>query len=331
MEETGPTALGPAVVSAIAMAGEWGNGSSVVICTDGLANVGVGCLEEQKDGGKSDVETFYQKLGEYAYQKGVTVNIISIKGEECDLETLSPLYEKTGGNVDIIEPEDLMKNFANIFKKEVIATKVVTKIKLHKALEFRNEEPEDLNEDRTLLTRDVGNVTEDSEITFEYRVKNKEDLAKLEGFDINKLEIIPFQTIIYYTKLNGSQWIRTLTQIQKVTNNIDEVKQKAKIDILAVNAAQQCSKLAKKGKFRDAQAYSINQKKYIKSNINNLEDAEAYSGWKKQMNELYNDLHEQNNMEEMEVEQKAEMQAFGDDMNDHEGNFLQNIMILNYH
>jgi ribosomal protein S26 len=163
MEETGPTALGPAVVSAIAMAGECGNGSTVVICTDGLANIGVGCLEEQKDdtNAEHDVEVFYEQLGDYANQKGVTVNIISIKGEECDLETLSHLYEKTGGNVDIIEPDELKKNFANMLKNETIATRVVTKIKLHKALEFRNEEEKDLNEDKTLLTRDLGNVTDD--------------------------------------------------------------------------------------------------------------------------------------------------------------------------
>lgn len=46
LEETGPTALGPAVLTAIALAGEGAPGSSVVICTDGLANVGLGNFEE---------------------------------------------------------------------------------------------------------------------------------------------------------------------------------------------------------------------------------------------------------------------------------------------
>ena len=306
LEETGPTALGPAVATAISMAGEWGNGSSVVICTDGLANVGIGWLEEQKEGGQVDVASFYEQLAEYAYQKGVTVNIISIKGEECDLETLSPLYDKTGGSVDIIEPDELKNNFANMLKKEIIATKVVTKVKLHKALEFRNEDAANLSADKTMLTRDVGNVTEDSEITFEYRVKDPEELEKLADFDADKIEQIPFQTIIEYTKLDGMKCIRTITKVQQVTDDAEKVKQDLKVDILAVNAAQQASRLATGGKFREAQAYSINQKNYIKSNLQSEGDAKMFNNWKHQMNEIYNDIHVQNNIEEWAAITSAE-------------------------
>jgi hypothetical protein len=48
IEETGPTALGPAALTSIAMAAEGGAGSTVVICTDGLANVGLGAYDEAK-------------------------------------------------------------------------------------------------------------------------------------------------------------------------------------------------------------------------------------------------------------------------------------------
>ena len=48
LEETGPTALGPAVVTAIALAGEGAAGSTVIVCTDGLANIGLGAFDEAK-------------------------------------------------------------------------------------------------------------------------------------------------------------------------------------------------------------------------------------------------------------------------------------------
>ena len=49
LEETGPTALGPAVLTSIALAAEGGAGSSVIVCTDGLANVGIGNFDEAFD------------------------------------------------------------------------------------------------------------------------------------------------------------------------------------------------------------------------------------------------------------------------------------------
>jgi len=59
----------------------------------------------------------------------------------------------------------------------VIATNVTVKVKLHAGMEFRNEVPENLTENNTLLTRELGNVNEESEITFEYRMKDAEVLA----------------------------------------------------------------------------------------------------------------------------------------------------------
>jgi hypothetical protein len=46
LEETGPTALGPALVASVSLACEGGVGSKVIICTDGIANIGLGSLED---------------------------------------------------------------------------------------------------------------------------------------------------------------------------------------------------------------------------------------------------------------------------------------------
>jgi hypothetical protein len=53
----------------------------------------------------------------------------------------------------------------------VIASNVVTKVKIHKGLRFRKEDENALSEDKTLLVRELGNVTEDHEFTFEYGLK----------------------------------------------------------------------------------------------------------------------------------------------------------------
>lgn len=115
LEETGPTALGPAVLTAIGMAAEGAPGSQVVICTDGLANIGLGAFDEAKSNeALRKVEEFYERVGEFAKSKGLTINIVSIIGDECNLESLSKLAELTGGNVERVDPISLTKNFSNI-------------------------------------------------------------------------------------------------------------------------------------------------------------------------------------------------------------------------
>ena len=193
LEETGPTALGPALTTAIAMAAQGAPGSTVVVCTDGLANVGLGAFDEIKsEEDCKKVDQFYEMLGEFAKNKGVTVNIISIEGEECNIDTLSKISDLTGGQVERVSPTKLTQNFANILSLPVIATNVVTKVKLHKGLEFRNEDPANLSEDKTLMVRQLGNVTEETEITFEYRLKSIKDLVKMEDIDLTLIKAFPF-------------------------------------------------------------------------------------------------------------------------------------------
>ena len=98
IEESGPTVMGPAVLTSIAMACQGNPGSTVVVCTDGLANKGLGAFDEAKtEMDKAKNDEFYERIGQLAQQNGVTVNIVSIEGAECNIESLSKLAELTGG------------------------------------------------------------------------------------------------------------------------------------------------------------------------------------------------------------------------------------------
>lgn len=64
IEETGPTALGPGIITSVCMAAEGKQGSTVVICTDGLANIGLGAFDEVKsDDDMKKADTFYETVG----------------------------------------------------------------------------------------------------------------------------------------------------------------------------------------------------------------------------------------------------------------------------
>ena len=69
LEEGGQTALGPAMLVAIEMASKV-PGSKVVMCTDGLANIGLGNLDTESADQLMEASDFYAELADKAKQNG---------------------------------------------------------------------------------------------------------------------------------------------------------------------------------------------------------------------------------------------------------------------
>lgn len=184
IEETGPTALGPALLTSIGMASAGGSGSTVVLCTDGLANVGLGSFEGANDEQIKIVEDFYNRAGLFAKEKGLSVNLVTMEGEDCNIDSISKLVEQTGGDISQVDPVNLKDDFSSILQKETIATNVEVKFKLHKGLEFRNEDVTSLVDNNTTLIKQLGNVNEDSDVTFEYRLRPIKELLAMTDIDL---------------------------------------------------------------------------------------------------------------------------------------------------
>ena len=169
-------------------------------------------------------DTFYETVGQIAQTSGVTINIISIEGDECNIDSLSKLAELTGGVVERVNPTTLTQNFASMLSVPVIATNVEAKVKIHKGLQFRNEIDKDVSEDKTILVKQFGNVTTESVFTFEYGLKPISELLNMKDLDISTIKSFPFQTQISYTALDGSKCLRVITQAQDVCHERDEVE-----------------------------------------------------------------------------------------------------------
>lgn len=56
----------------------------VILCTDGLANLGLGSMD-----GDQDASEFYLELANFAVENGIIVSLVTIKGEGCKIEILS--------------------------------------------------------------------------------------------------------------------------------------------------------------------------------------------------------------------------------------------------
>uniref|UniRef100_A0A6A7G8Q6 Sec23/Sec24 trunk domain containing protein n=2 Tax=Hirondellea gigas TaxID=1518452 RepID=A0A6A7G8Q6_9CRUS len=280
LEESGPTALGPGLAVAVAMASVK-NGSEVILCTDGLANVGLGTLDASSDAEKEKAENWYEGMGNYASMNGVTVNVISISDEECQLENVGRVADMTGGSVDKIDSLQITHKFSGILQNPVIATNVNATMFVHRGLRLRTDD-----EDETVVpaaaasssssssesvpakkknpnfvvdrvSRDIGNVTKETEIFFEYSIR-KDEMVRWKH-----LSGLPFQVQIQYTRLDGSRCIRVITQVKEITHSKEEAEADVDIAVMAANAVQKSAQLAQKGDYESSRAVNFGHAMYM--------------------------------------------------------------------
>jgi len=108
------------------------------------------------------------------------------------VDQLSNVAELSGGYVERVNPVDLTSSSANIIGKAILASMVTIKIKLHKGLHFRNEDEDLMSQNETFLTRTLGNITEETNFTFEYGLKPISELLEMEDLDLTEIKSFPF-------------------------------------------------------------------------------------------------------------------------------------------
>jgi len=278
LKENGKTALGPALLVSLGLAIQGKQGSRVILCTDGLANVGLGEIDTSK--GLTEAEQFYTRVGNFAKEHGVSISVISIKGEGCKLDVIGRLADLTSGSLTRVDPNEITSQFANIMKQEVIATQVEVKLRLHQAMKFRNEAEENLKERASLYEKNVGNVTAQTELTFEYEVRPDEELVEFK-IDSAKLESVPFQAQIVYTSSGGDRLMRVITQTLKTTQNLEEAEKDLNVNLLAARALQQQANFAAGGHYdhsnKIGQRWGSYLNKHAASNLGSNEVLDMYN------------------------------------------------------
>ncbi|CAF2515663.1 unnamed protein product [Rotaria sp. Silwood2] len=241
LEEGGQTALGPAVDFALHIASKR-QGSKIVICTDGLANRGLGSLEMAQDEKVDETirkqaleegNQFYSELTERAREKGVSISVITIKGTACLLPVIGQMADGTGGNVTIVDLLNMRDEFASILEQKIIATNVEATLIVHRGLYIRN--PDNLEDKLDKIKRDIGNVTKQTEVTFEFGVRNKEEVKEKYHIDLDQLEQLPFQVQVTYTGADGNKALRVLTQLKQTTGDREVAEVNAIRSIIAEN------------------------------------------------------------------------------------------------
>lgn len=144
----------------------------------------------------------------------------------------------------------------------MIATHVKVSLTLHKLLKFRNAEGEKLQNEGSKITKEIGNATEDSEITFEYTQKLQNDFKdqkQSQEFQqlLNQKGSVPFQMLIEYRTLEGMKCLRVQSQQQEITEELEKAEQNINMQVMANHARSFAAQQAFQGNYRGAQAYNI--------------------------------------------------------------------------
>jgi hypothetical protein len=255
----------------------------IVLCTDGLANVGLGSvdddapaptapLEEGAPSAESAAEAFYRRVGEFAASKGVTIDVLGIEGDGCNLETLGALAEATGGDVTQVNPTNVTKNFSSILSKKILATHVSVTLLLHAGMAFRYQDGVTGNK----LFKDIGNVTEESQFSFEYSTRPSHECAP--GL-LTGLTELPFQVQIRYTRLNGMQCVRVISRSQAVTEDRYAAEREMQTRVVAGHAAQQAAVTAQKGAYHASRVTGHAYNSLLARNMRDEEDRTVYRTW----------------------------------------------------
>lgn len=240
------TALGPGLLCALGTV-QGKPGSRIILCTDGLANVGLGSLSNTSQ--MKEAQAFYERVGDIAVDSGVSVSIITIQGNACRVDALGPLTDRTAGTILRVDPADM--DLSDMASNSLIAINVKLRVIMHEGLAFQNESSANLTNNGSILVKNVGSVTKNNEAYMEYRVKELQALREA-GVDLNKVESLPLQSQITYTDLKGNEFVRVISKQQELTKDQNEAGKDMKADILTNYVAKETANLALQGKTDEA-------------------------------------------------------------------------------
>ncbi|KAL4482152.1 hypothetical protein ABPG72_014965 [Tetrahymena utriculariae] len=263
----GSTALGPGLAVSLGLASQSSqSGSSIILCTDGLANEGIGKLEDQKD------YATYEKMGQLAKSLGILIHTITMRGNESDVRVLGKLSDTTGGRTSRVGPADFNSNFIELVQSDLVATKVEIVVQLHEGLVMIEGSPH----------TDLGNATENSSITYQYAVKDE--------YDFKGRQQIPIQSKIFFSTLQGDKMVRVITQEQKITYEYKQAVQEVQINILSKHANKINAQQALFGSVPQAQQQQALWGSFIKNQVqpNNSSQQEHYNLYQQQHQKLNN-------------------------------------------
>lgn len=214
-DATNQTALGPAIVAGLELLKGGNSGSKMLIFTDGVANIGVGNLEE--DSGPID-KKFYENAAAQARNEAIEISLYKISSQDCLMEVYLPLTSETYGTIMGINPALIAKEVDIKEKQADLARDAELTIKIPDIFKYVLVLDPLLLPSLNIFTKKYGRIVEDTNEILQF-VLNP---AAIAGKSVDKLVQVPFQLSLIHIGPDRKRYITVLTKSFKVKHDKKE-------------------------------------------------------------------------------------------------------------
>ncbi|KAF8577748.1 ras-domain-containing protein [Ramaria rubella] len=238
----GSTALGPALVVALGLARhhkqQYGASSEIFLCTDGAANTGIGCTDQQYTKYvRSSVHgrSFYSQAGEVALGYSAKINVIGIKGEGVALDVLAVAAQISGGIVTTVQADELRREIRTASQRRFIARDVSIKLYAPKGWHFSPDSRPGVSTRSNVLTYSLSQVDDDTSVGFAFAADKSGSDSKSDALT----GTVPFQAQITYTSaIMGGTTVRVLHKVVPVTDDRGHAERAAEVALTGIYMLQ---------------------------------------------------------------------------------------------
>lgn len=282
LKPCGNTALGPALAVGVGLA-SGRPGSKIVLCTDGMANNGVGAIRD-----RNAVVEFYGDIGRRAAEEGTSISVITMEGEDCSMENLGTCADLTGGQVEMVDLQALSSKVGAMLANATLATGLQMTLIAGKGLSFAASEQQ---ASASVLTNLVGSVTSKTDLTFKAQVAaelaSKKDLS------------VPLQLQLRYTRRDGEEVLQVFTVQLPVCSKRDEAEANVNSTCIGLSGIHSAARLAQRGEYRAARVELISTCRLLQRAMRTAEHQESYLSFIVQAEKLDGFMRERESQEKI--------------------------------
>jgi actin-related protein len=262
LKPSGNTALGPALAVAVGLAGGR-PGSKIVLCTDGMANNGVGAIRD-----RNQVVEFYSDIGRRAAEEGTCVSVITMEGEDCSMENLGTCADLTGGQVEMVDLQALSSKVGAMLANTTLGTGLQIVVIAGADISLGEQSVCVRKGGASVMTQMVGSATARTDLTF--KLEGMANLGNKNGAQV------PMQLQLRYTRPDGEEVLQVCTLQPPVSSNRDDAESDINGTCVALSGIHSAARLAQQGQYRAARVELISTCRLLQRAMLTLAHQESY-------------------------------------------------------